>query len=1032
MLIIYKGRESQEKRREIYRRISLENTFTTLITPTQNTLTLEQEYLEATGAPGLFLEDVTSFERLRSRLSTEVFSGNEGITQAGERILLAQILRETKKELRVLGRASEKEGFLDEIRSLFVRFVREGVGPQELQEVIDLEREGLSRERLLDLHTLYSVYIQKLEEKEFDLARTLELFEEQGHRFSLYSPHSVWVIGFKNLSLPEIRMLQAMEVHTGVIHLVLPWEPQELFLPTQLLIDRLKKSFSTVEEIYLPSEPTPLSRFAGALLGKKEVSQEYPLTIFEGKDLYAEAEYIGLDILRRLREDPELRPEDIRILAADLTSYGPVFGEVFSTLEIPLFRDERRLILHARLLKAVFSLLRTIQRGFPADLTLSFLKHIVSPERWAELDRFENYVLTSGVSGVDFASPFPEEYEPLRRHYLSAALRFPAQTRTTSEHCHRLRELLEELNFSGHIEREALEYQEESFFEEAMVLSQIWNRFYEALEQLETLSGEEPISFARFITSLQSAVATLSVAIIPPSRRQVTLSDLSRSLPAPIRILYVCGINEALLPGNYSRALLLEDEQRERIAQFAPGFTDIAELRERGEELDLYTQLSLTGDYLTLSYALSDIEGSDQRASLYIDRALEIGGKQLISGASENYLEDLYYLSDTMSLRYAMNALAQKKSTKVHGLRQETLDEWAMRVHQLDSPAPIDRRKGDKLRTSATALETFSKCPFLYFMRHDLKAAPRKAFRVEPSDLGTFYHSVVEEVVKDIVETGRDLEEAIADHIGAQLSKKQFAPYLQTAANTYFLERAKEVCRFILGAIQENLSSSHFTPARFEQEIHLDGENFHLYGLADRIDENDEYFLLIDYKSGKKTFDIRRIYAGIDLQLSLYTMGLSGEGKESAGSFYLRIYDPAEVSAEERARLERMSGALLADPELAKEYDTRLTSGASSVILPLKLKKDGDFDAYSSVLTPPQYDALLSAAMERSEEHAGRILLGDVSVSPLEVEGTTMPCDYCDFAAVCRFEKRSTKFVSRKLELMGKEELREILEGGAS
>ena len=154
VLHIFKGRESLHKRREIYQRIALQEHFSTLLTPSQNTLSLEKEYLELTGKQGIFFEEVTSFERMRARLSTEIFSGNELITQSGERILLSQILREKRQELPLLGRAFRREGLLEELRSLVGRFLREGVMPEDLEEVLKEESDSLSHRRLIDLHHL--------------------------------------------------------------------------------------------------------------------------------------------------------------------------------------------------------------------------------------------------------------------------------------------------------------------------------------------------------------------------------------------------------------------------------------------------------------------------------------------------------------------------------------------------------------------------------------------------------------------------------------------------------------------------------------------------------------------------------------------------------------------------------------------------------------------------------------------------------------------------------------------------------------
>ncbi len=1040
MLHIFKGRESLHKRRAIYEKIASQESFSTLLTPSQNTLSLEKEYLDMTGKRGIFFEEVTSFERILAKLSTEIFSGNEFITQAGERILLSQIFKEERSKLSLLGNVSRREGFLEEIQSLFGRFLREGVMPEDLEDVLKSEKDSLSHRRLIDIHHLYRVYMDRLHDKFFDVHQSVELFEKEGHRFSLYSPHSVWVLGFKNLGISEIRMLQAMEMHTGAIYLSLPCEEEELYAPVLDFIHRLKGYFTHVTEETIASESTPSVQFARGLAGLAYRKDDFCADVFEARDPYSEAEYIGLDILKRMRDDPSLRPEDVRIISPDPAQYGPVFTDVFSTLSIPLFRDERRLIMHTRIIKAVLSLLRAVQRGFPADLTLNYLKNIVPPERWEELERFENTVLTEGISGEGFSDALLDTSpESLRVDYLISPMSFASHvlpaSASTKEYCEKVKELLEELNFSGHIDEEADSYEKNGHFEEAMVLSQIWNIFYEALEQLGILSSDEPISFSRFLARLQTAISTLSVAVIPPSTREVSLGDLSRSLAAPVRLLYVCGVNEGLLPGDYSRQLLLEESQREKIAEFVPGYTDLPYLREKGEELDLYTQICLTQDYVLLSYALSDMEGNGQLPSLYIERAKEMMEREPISGAAEGYLDEHYYLNETMSLRYAMNAYAAKKKETIHGITQETLDSWIDRLCASDSPAPIERNIEGKLRTSATALETFSACPFRYFMRHDLKARERKAFRVESVDLGSFYHAVVEEIVKDMAAGKVDLDEALEARMAELLKEKRYRPFLETASNEYFLERAKAVCRFVLEAIELHILNTEFIPTRFEEELRLEGEYFSLYGVADRIDQKDQYFLLVDYKSGNKSYQISKIYMGIDLQLSLYTKGLEEKGLESVGSFYLRIFEPEATGdnpQEERLRMLRLSGALLDDIQIATSVDTTLAPGEKSFVIPVELKKDGEFSLRSSVISKQEHQALLEAAYRHSEEYARQIILGDISVRPLELEKESLPCRYCEYTSICRFEKTGGKFAVRQVELPSKAEVLERLGGGGS
>jgi len=162
-------------------------------------------------------------------------------------------------------------------------------------------------------------------------------------------------------------------------------------------------------------------------------------------------------------------------------------------------------------------------------------------------------------------------------------------------------------------------------------------------------------------------------------------------------------------------------------------------------------------------------------------------------------------------------------------------------------------------------------------------------------------------------------------------------------------------------------------------------------------------------------------------------MGLESTGMKSIGSFYLRIFEPEGTTdnpKEERLRKMRLSGALLNDIDLAKSIDTTLTEGTSSFVLPVQLNQDGSFSKNSSVLSEEEHRVLLQTVLDHSESYAKNIVLGDISVAPLEIDRQRLPCSYCEFQAVCRFEKTSGKFRSRKVVLSSKEDVRELLQGG--
>ena len=86
------------------------------------------------------------------------------------------------------------------------------------------------------------------------------------------------------------------------------------------------------------------------------------------------------------------------------------------------------------------------------------------------------------------------------------------------------------------------------------------------------------------------------------------------------------------------------------------------------------------------------------------------------------------------------------------------------------------------------------------------------------------------------------------------------------ARNAYMKKRAQRILKRTVWALQKQLSGSDFAPEGFE--VAFGG------GRIDRLDilkENGKvYVKIIDYKTGNTTFDLTRVYYGLQLQLMIY------------------------------------------------------------------------------------------------------------------------------------------------------------------
>jgi RecB family exonuclease len=180
----------------------------------------------------------------------------------------------------------------------------------------------------------------------------------------------------------------------------------------------------------------------------------------------------------------------------------------------------------------------------------------------------------------------------------------------------------------------------------------------------------------------------------------------------------------------------------------------------------------------------------------------------------------------------------------------------------------------DKLVSSATALEHFFRCPFFYFQKHVLGIEkweePEAAVVIDPADLGTLYHRILEVYYRD----------------GGQLAaviEEQFRHFERTGVTGFSTvwEIKKEIIRQELAAFaarEQRRLAAGWLPVEFEQEFTglAVAPPVRLRGKIDRVDRSadGQRARVLDYKTGKLPPGLKddALAGGEALQLPLYLL----------------------------------------------------------------------------------------------------------------------------------------------------------------
>lgn len=1003
---VYIGPDSFLKRKQLFQEINRGGEVT-VITPEQSTLAYESQMIHMLDLPGMIDVQVTSLNHLLTKLSRDIFIPEQDlIGDIGKKMLYRDIIDELGDRLQVFRRI-DQAGFYEELESTIDRLSRDQVGPEVLLELAqEQDKNSLVYNKLVDLHLIYQRYQERIGGEYFDQEQQLQLFEQQGHRFRLYSPEEVWLVDFKHFDARSLRMLKAIDAHTKRLCIALPYEADKpwIYQVTHETLGLLADTFGPVEVIEIKTPETPIRRLAQNLHAIEPETVNAPFRVFAAEDPYEEVEFIGLDILQKLRHDETLSLEDIRIIAADLDNYEFTVKSVFSQLGLPVFSDDRKSIVQNRVVKSILALMNVYLDGYRREDVISFLKGYLSEEAWDDLDVFENYLIETGVNQKRFREPLADEdMEAMRLKFLDQVIKSEAyfkQRHTIGEYCDGLRELFVMLRYPERIEQAVKIHEQRSETEEMLIITQVWNILIEALAQLKKVAGDKKIGFRQFKGYFDSAIKDLNVGIIPPVEGRITLATLHRSTHAPCRVMYFCGMAEGVVPRDYLDTGLLKHQEKYRIKDFGYRYFDTPEFNENLDILDQFIALSLVEDELVFSYAGGNYTSETMTPSLYINRAIGLTGATIERGLQHHYQEH----PDT-AFRYAVEAIREGRRERIHQVTQAEIDLIQQSLLSPVETPPIDRKER-KTVASASRLEKFRRCPYSYFVTYDLKPTIRREFVVEHFDIGDLYHLLIQRALEAYHEqrvTRRSMVEWIEVEMANILQLEQFERFSHTAASRYFIERAKRIANFVIGVLIDNIERSEFVPTYFEKTIQVGLDKFDLRGKIDRIDIKDNRFTVIDYKTGSKTFDLNSIYQGIDLQLTLYADAFRAEQSlEPAGLFYFNIKDPIVDQAKDREKELRLSGITAGDI-------TGLDTGGDVPFLPTEHISDD------------MMDRLTKRVRRISQTYIDRIDRGEITIKPIRT--TYLACDYCEYSAICRFDRMRKGFSEERVEKLKKDDI---------
>jgi len=591
---------------------------------------------------------------------------------------------------------------------------------------------------------------------------------------------------------------------------------------------------------------------------------------------------------------------------------------------------------------------------------------------------------------------------------------------------------------------------------------QFYNQFIDIFDELIEVFAGQAMKAEDYLAILHSAFSQLTLAFIPPALDQVLVGSIERSRHPDLRAVFLIGATQKQFPVPVVSDSILTDE--DRVAAESMDFPLAAASSQTLTERQYLAYIALTrpSEFLWLTYPSIDDKGNAAARSQFmgdLESLFDNLSEEAIAGKTID-IENMHSeaeLVDILSSKLGRDRfLPEAEDGKIYNElldainTDEQLAELGSKVlyalnydnHALLETNIVNKLFGRRIQSSATRLGTFAACPYQYFARYTLELKERQEFKFEPLDLGAFYHRVLDVLLKRLNEQRKDfatiddrgLIELLREEIEKLTKKDSFISNFvgRRSYNEFIINSAGKILEDCVIAIAQMVRAGGFRPKFSEvsfgrapetrellgnYELELpDGRVLSLDGKIDRLDfadlGTDKITLVFDYKRRDKTFNWVQFCHGLDMQLLIYMLAVRNAADEGirnvVGAFYMPI--EIEVKSTTLSDLPNMAGKFVhkAKGIFNGLYAQKLDVNASgdSKFYNFYVTKDGEpYGSYGNrgAVKPGDFARLLKFAERKIVALAMEIASGRITVYPYRI-GTTVPCSYCRYKPVCRFD----------------------------
>ena len=828
-------------------------------------------------------------------------------------------------------------------------------------------------------------------------------------------------------------------------------------------------------------------------------SSEGAVRIVWAKNLRSEVEYVAGEICRLVRREG-YRYRDICVIASDIKSYETYIRCVFGEYGLPYFIDQRKSMRNHPLIELIVCAAKCITDGFSLSDVLGYLKSGLTGVRENEIEKLENYCIANGVKNEDWISDDCWDLSGNDRERLEIdGIRRKAVCELmglrndlcgddgtdcligAGEFVGIWFDFLDRLDIRGKLCEWVSQSNQSGDIQMADEHRQFYDQLINLMDEICAVFGCESMRISELCRIVANALGEMTLAFVPPSQDQILVGSIERSRLPEVKAAFLIGSTQKQFPVPAgSRGILSDDD---RIFARAIDFELAQGLSQRliARQYLAYISLTRARDRVYITYPRENEKGAQIQRSAFIDHAVSL---------FDPALKEEPALKSQMSMDCCVNKMQlcdllcgclgrDSDSTENVDLSEAIMSELAnddefSGCHSIVDACMNYKNKakleadviqqfyGKTLHCSVSRLSKYASCAYKHFCEYVLKIKRRSQFKLEPVDIGNFYHHVLDKMTCKLKlinsdyasQTQDSLRKLLYESIGEYIEQDDFIRNFRKHSrhNAFVIDSACETLEQCVDAISRMSRAGDFKV--YGSEIAFGkpedklgecvisgktGNKLFLRGVIDRVDlariDGQLVGMVYDYKTNGKFFKYSDVYNGLDMQLLVYMLAidakeLDGEKVTAGGGFYLPI--ELKMKKTQLDKIDAVQNAYRAEGFFNGEYAFNLDRDVESSSNYYKFRVSSKKAQYSyydkgSVLRPSDFAILLDFAREKIINVAGELISGNIEVRPYRM-GQKSPCSLCEFQSLCRFDWQINEY--NFMETCSKTAMLEKLGGG--